>query len=237
MATAQKRVAIMQPTYLPWSGYFGLMLEVDLFIFLDSVQFSRRSWQQRNQIKGSQGAQWLTIPVLSKGKRDQLISDVEIDVSGKYFDKHKLSMANAYAKCPYFDLIAEIVFPFLDHKEKNLAELNIKLITELSKSLNVDTRFVRSSTLYQQGYKADLLASLCAEVGATEYVSPPGSKEYMQKSSAFESYGVKTRFFDYSHPIYKQPHGEFLPFMSVVDMLFNCGLESYQLIRQRINED
>src|SRR4051812_27602699 len=100
------RVAIMQPTYLPWSGYFGLMRSVDLFIFLDSVQFARRSWQQRNQIKTANGAHWLTVPVNSKGKRDQRIDDVEIDASAQFAGAHTRAIELSYRKSAAFALLA-----------------------------------------------------------------------------------------------------------------------------------
>ena len=224
-------MAIMQPTYLPWSGYFGLMLSVDAFVLLDSVQFTRRSWQQRNQIKTANGAQWLSVPVLSKGKRDQLICEVELDQGSGFAAKHRRSIEMSYAKSPHFKQYADTLLPLLDNNSPLLADLTISLILQLKAQLGITTRVLRSSELDGSGAKADLLASLCKQIGATAYVSPPGSKEYLDESGAFEQIGVPVRYYEFKHPEYPQPFGEFLPYMSIIDMLFNCGERSAELIR------
>lgn len=223
------RVAIMQPTYLPWCGYFGLMQAVDIFIFLDSVQFAKRSWQQRNQIKTPRGAQWVTVPVANKGKRDQLICEVEIDNSSNFANTHRKSIESNYAKAPWFkdlgpNLLAGIEGQIL------LADLNIGIIEYCRTLLGIETPLLRSSRMLGRGAKADLLASLCKDVGATEYISVPGSKDYLDESSAFEKIGVPVRYFNYRHPEYPQLFGDFLPYMSVIDMLFNCGDKSAELV-------
>lgn len=225
------RVAIMQPTYLPWSGYFGLMQSVDVFVLLDSVQFGRRSWQQRNRIKTASGAQWLSVPVLSKGKREQLICQVEVDKGSGFAASHRRSIEMSYAKTPCFTQCADRILPFLDNGSTLLADLNISVILELKAELGITTRLLRSSELHCSGAKADLLASLCRQIGATTYVSPPGSKEYLDESDAFESAGVQVQYFEFKHPKYQQPFGEFLPYMSIIDMLFNCGERSSSLIQ------
>jgi len=224
-------VAIMQPTYLPWSGYFGLMQSVDVFVLLDSVQFARRSWQQRNQIKTATGAQWLSVPVQSKGKRDQLICEVELDKSSGFAAAHRRSIETCYAKTQYFKQYADSLLPLLDNCSPLLADLSIGLILQLKAQLAIPTRVMRSSELDGSGAKADLLASLCSQIGATAYVSPPGSKEYLNDSDAFEKIGVLVQYFEFKHPEYPQPFGEFLPNMSIIDMLFNCGERSSALIQ------
>lgn len=226
------RVAIMQPTYLPWSGYFGLMQSVDVFVLLDSVQFSRRSWQQRNQIKTPNGAQWLSVPVQSKGKRDQLISEVEVDKSSGFAATHRRSIEMSYAKTPHFKQYVDTLVPLLDNSSPLLADLTISLILQLKAQLGITTRVLRSSELDGSGTKAHLLASLCKQIGATAYVSPPGSKEYMDESDAFKEIGVPVHYYEFKHPEYPQPFGEFLPYMSIIDMLFNCGERSPVLIRR-----
>lgn len=224
------RVAIMQPTYLPWSGYFGLMHSVDLFIFLDSVQFARRSWQQRNQIKTANGPQWLTVPVLAKGRRDQLISEVEIDGTVNFAASHRGSIEMSYRKAPCFDTHAGSLLALLESPGNRLADLTIGLILRLKALMGISSRMLRSSELDGVGSKADLLASLCQQVGATEYISPPGSREYLEASDAFAKIGVPVRYFEFIHPEYPQRFGEFLPNMSCIDMLFNCGDRSLSLI-------
>jgi hypothetical protein len=228
------RVAIMQPTYSPWCGYFGLMQAVDIFIFLDSTQFAKRSWQQRNQIKTSQGAQWLTVPVVSRGKRDQLINEVQLDAGSNFANTHRKTIETNYAKAACFkecgpELLARIDFP-----HKLLIDLNISIIEHCRAVLGINTPVMYSSRMEGNGAKADLLAALCKEVGATEYISAPGSKEYLDKSSAFDEIEVPVRYFNYRHPEYLQLFGDFLPYMSVIDMLLNCGAYSADLIRSGI---
>lgn len=223
-------VAIMQPTYMPWSGYFGLMRSVDLFVFLDSVQFAKRSWQQRNQIKTPNGAAWLTVPVLSKGKRYQLIQDVEIDRAGDFPQSHQRSLELNYKKTKYFDVHGPHLSAVLAAEHVYLADMTIALVTSLRDILGITTPLRRSREFAMAGTNAELLASLCEQVGATEYVSPPGSREYLDKSDAFSRRGIPVRYFQYIHPTYEQRFGDFIPYLSVVDMLFSCGPATLQLI-------
>ena len=225
------RVAIMQPTYLPWAGYFGLMHSVDLFILLDTVQFARRSWQQRNQIKSPSGAKWLTASVQKRGRREQLISQVELDNSGDFVDVHRKTIIHCYSKAKYFENYASDFFAQICQPKEMLSDLNTSTIEYLASQLNISTQIRRASDIGGVGNKADLLADICKIVGATQYISVPGSKGYLDGSSAFEECGIPVRYFHFDHPLYKQLHGEFLPYMSVMDMLFNCGSESYDLIK------
>jgi len=225
------RVAIMQPTYLPWSGYFGLMQAVDLFIFLDSVQFAKRSWQQRNQIKTPLGAQWLTVPVLSKGKQDQLITSVEINLDSGFPSDHQKAIEIHYRKTKYYETYAPRLFAWLASPSRKLVDITMGLILEIKDFLGIPTRTLRASQLGSLGAKAELLASLCREVRASEYISPPGSKEYLAESDAFEKSGIQIKYFDFRHPQYPQLYGPFLPFMSSIDLIFNCGPESTEIIR------
>lgn len=224
----------MQPTYLPWCGYFGLMQAVDVFIFLDSVQFARRSWQQRNQIKTLQGAQWLSVPVIKKGKRDQIICETETDQSNNFATTHRKTIEINYSRTIAFRNLSSGLFDCIEKPEPLLADLNIGIIDYCRSVLGIQTRLLRSSQMQGGGVKADLLASLCKEIGATEYISVPGSKDYLDESSAFEEIGVPVRYFNYRHPQYPQQFGDFLPYMSVIDMLFNCGDKSAGLIRSGI---
>ena len=226
------RVAIMQPTYLPWSGYFGLMESVDLFVLLDTVQFARRSWQQRNQIKTASGSKWLTVPVMTKGRRDQTINEVQIDPNARFEHSHRRAIELNYGRAPFFDDIAPELLVSLEEKRTRLSELDIDLILRLRDLLGISTPVMRSSQLRPVGTKADLLASVCEQVGGTEYVSPPGSRDYLDESDAFEKIGMPVRYFEFHHPVYPQLFGEFLPYMSCIDLLLNCGDQSLPLIER-----
>lgn len=224
------RVAIMQPTYLPWIGYFGLMYSVDTFVLLDSVQFAKRSWQQRNQIKTTNGAQWLSVPVLSKGKRDQKICQVELDPTSHFLKSHRQAIEHNYCKAPHYSLFSPHIMDAFDGSYEMLSKLNIDFIFRIRDCLNINTKIVRSSEMNGNGDKADLLLSLCRELGASEYISPPGSRGYLEETDVFLQEGIPVKYFNFSHPIYPQIHGEFLSHLSCIDLLFNCGKKSRDLI-------
>lgn len=220
------KVAIMQPTYLPWVGYFALMKSVDIFIILDSVQFSKRSWQQRNQIKTESGPKWLTVPVISKGKMEQLITDVQIDHSNKFPENHINMIKQNYKKSKFFNNYSEDLFNILRKKHKNLSSLSIDLILLIRELLGIKTTIKYSSDFSTKGSKDELLAELCEHVGATEYISPPGSKVYLDKSVSFVRRNISVTYFDYKHIEYNQLHGGFAEYMSAIDLLFNYGPQS-----------
>lgn len=223
----------MQPTLFPWSGYLGLMMNVDKFIYLDTVQFSRRSWQQRNQIKTNNGAEWITIPVIAKGKRDQIIKDVVIDNTSNFNKKIQKTITSAYIKSKNFNC-SEAVFEILNNENLQLSNLNIEIIDWIKQYLEIETQTIYASSLENRGAKADLLAHLCEQVGADEYISPLGSQEYLEQSNIFETKNIKLSYFQYNHPIYKQLHGDFLPNMSSIDLIFNEGQESINIIKESI---
>ena len=226
----------MQPTYIPWMGYFGLMMSVDLFVLLDSVQFSKRSWQQRNQIKSNSGPQWLTVPVHTKGKRDQLIVDVHIDLSREFHLSHIRALEINYRKSIFFDEIFPLLKETLLNPPETLLELNIRMIELIRGLLGINTPLMRSSTLLAGGENALLLANICLELGATEYISPPGSRVYLDETNIFEKIKIPVEYFDFQCLPYTQQFGEFLPFMSTVDLLFNCGSSGKDFIQKGITK-
>lgn len=228
-------VAIMQPTYLPWVGYFALMDRVDLFIYLDSVQFARRSWQQRNRIKTAQGELMLTIPVLKKGMREQQLCEVQILANGTFPGAHLKAIELSYAKAPYFGRYGTELQSLLAGHSGNLCDLTIGICEWLANSFGIRTPRMRSSQMDNQGAKADLLVHLCQQVGATDYVSPRGSADYLDDSTAFADAKIALHYHEYSHPHYQQLHGDFLPYMGAIDLLFHCGPESLSVIRSGVS--
>jgi hypothetical protein len=231
----ESEVAIMQPTYLPWIGYFAMIDRVDRFVYLDSVQFARRSWQQRNRIKSADGELMLTIPVNSKGRRDQLIAETEIVWTSGFSTKHVRAIEAAYRKAPFFETYFDGLKTKLLQEQPFLADFTIGLIEFLCGAFNIATPRVRSSSLQAGGQKADLLASLCQTVGATSYLSAPGSQGYIEESDAFERASVSVRYHHYNHPIYPQGKRDFLPYMAAIDLLFHCGGdEGLKILRQGV---
>jgi hypothetical protein len=223
----------MQPTYLPWLGYFDLMDQVDIFIFLDNVQFAKRSWQQRNRIKTPRGLEWLTVPVIVRGRYHQLIKEVEIsDVD--FWKKHVRAIELNYSRAPYFeDFFPELLSIFENGKPwKSLLELNTELIKWLTKVIGIKTPVVRASSLGVVGKRTSLLAAICQSIGATRYISPIGSAGYLLgEIQEFTHKNIEVFFHHYTHPTYNQLFPPFLPFASVIDLVFNEGPKSLEIIQ------
>lgn len=228
-------IAIMQPTYLPWIGYFAMIDRVDRFVYLDSVQFARRSWQQRNRIKTANGELMLSVPVLSKGKRDQTIAEAAVDWDSGFAAKHARSIEAAYRAAPFFAEHFEPLRAKLAEPVPSLGDYTIGLIEFLCGRFGIDTPRIRSSSLKSEGQKAELLAAICTELGAGRYLSAPGSREYIEESHAFGRAKVAVDYHEYSHPAYTQGAGAFLPYMAAIDLLFHCGGEAgLRVIRQGV---
>lgn len=222
--------AIMQPTYLPWAGYLAMIEKADIFVFLDSVQFARRSWQQRNRIKTPAGEQMLTIPVLNKGRRDQKISEVQIDCTSRFADKHKATISANYAGAAYFDDYAPQLFSCLDNAGPSLSVFTIEIVEWLMKCIECTTPILRSSDLQAEGQKDELLFAICRELDADVYLAAPASRDYLDQSECFSGSGVEIVYHAYNHPTYPQCHGAFLPYMSSLDMLLNTGEECREIL-------
>lgn len=218
-----KTIVIMQPTYLPWIGYFDLMDQCDQFIFLDHVQFARRSWQQRNRIKTAHGEQMLTVPVLSKGLRDQSIREVRIDSAKNFTVDHVKSIHSAYAKAPFYRRCADGLEEIFNRKHEFLCELNIQLIQWFAGVLGLHKECIRNSSLGVAGKKTQLLLSICRALGATCYLSAVGSREYIEEENLFPGSGIELVYHQFHHPVYPQLHGEFIPYLSILDLVMNVG--------------
>ena len=228
-------IAIMQPTFLPWIGYFAMIDRVEDFVFLDSVQFSKRSWQQRNQIFSLNGPIWLTVPIISKGKSDQLIKDTKIDNSREWARKVHNSLTSSYSNTKFFKKYRGPIFESINQNIENISDLNINLIKVIMDQLGMNgTKFYRSSELSSEGSKAELLSNICVELGKNEYLSAPGSKEYISESRDFEQRSIEVKYHDYKHPEYDQGKKEFRSHLSIVDLLFNEGDKALEILRSGV---
>ncbi len=228
-----EKIAIAQPTYLPWLGYFDLLDQVDKFVLLDTVQFSKQSWQQRNRIKTPTGLMWLTVPVVFRGRLGQRIVDVEIRES-EFWREHSRTIELNYRRAPFFDLYYPPLSELLRSASSGLrlAELTIALFRWLSEVLGIKTPIVRSSELAAEGKRTQLLAEICSLSGAITYVSPLGSADYLlNELPILTERGVNVVFQHYEHPSYHQLFPPFQPHASVLDLLFNEGENSLATIR------
>lgn len=226
------KIAISQPTYLPWLGYFDLMRQVDLFVFLDSVQFEKQSWQQRNRIKTPTGLQWLTVPVIYRHRFGQKICDVEIR-EGAFVNKHLRAIELNYRRSRYFDIYFPEITKLLDPFRSGglLVDLNLALTQWLQKVLGIATPTMLSSKLRVEGQRSQLLVNICRMLEADLYISPRGSAEYLLRDlHLFEAAQIEVKFQNYSHPEYPQSFPPFCAQASVLDLIFNQGQESLELI-------
>lgn len=229
--------AIMQPTYLPWLGYFALMDLADVFVFLDDVQLSRQSWQTRNRIKGESGKElMLTVPIRHAG--DQPIKDVEIEGT-HWIAKHLKSFEQNYRKAPHFGEAMGLYKPILEAQPRKLCDLNISLISSIADRLGLAGRRLRSSELAEKSAdRRDRLVDICKAVGADTYLSPAGAAGYLSEENAegqFSEHGMKLLYQRYEHPTYPQVNGAFLSHMGVLDLIANVGIaQATALIRSGI---
>ncbi len=226
------KIAISQPTYLPWLGYFDLIDQVDRFVVLDSVQFEKQSWQQRNRIKTPTGLQWLTVPVVFRGRLAQKIQEVEIRESG-FSGSHLRAIELNYRRAPFFEkYFGDLKAILADEASPRLADLNFRIIQWLMNCLEIRTPLVKSSEVHCEGKRSQLLVNLCAALGADSYLSPIGSAAYLlAELHLFEQGHIEVSFQHYEHPRYRQQFGEFMPYASVLDLLFNEGERAGEIVR------
>ncbi len=226
-----KKVAIVQSNYIPWKGYFDMIALVDEFILYDDMQFTRRDWRNRNQIKTSQGLHWLTVPVQSKGKYDQAIKDTEIDGTD-WAATHWKSLSLNYARAPHFKEIAEWLQPiYMNESFTHLSVLNRRLIEAINGYLGIKTRITNSWDYQLLDGKTERLADLCRQAGGSEYVSGPAAKDYVDEN-VFINTNIKLSWFDYQgYSEYPQLWGAFSHHVSILDLLFNCGKDAPRYMR------
>ncbi len=226
-----KKVAIVQSNYIPWKGYFDMIAAVDEFILYDDMQYTRRDWRNRNQIKTPIGAQWLTVPVQAKGKYHQKIRDTLIDGSD-WAVTHWRAFEQNYRRAPHFDEIAAWLEPlYVSARYTHLSQLNRALIEASCAYLGIKTAITNSWDYSLLDGKTERLADLCKQAGGAEYISGPAAKGYIE-DHIFAVKGIKLTWFDYSgYPEYRQLWGEFIHGVTILDLLFNCGKEAPQHMR------
>lgn len=226
-----KKVAILQSNYIPWKGYFDMIAAVDEFILYDDMQYTRRDWRNRNQIKTPQGVQWLTVPVLVKGKYHQKIRETEIDGTD-WAGTHWKTLQQNYRRAPCFSEIATWLEPLYLHQSySHISQLNRAFIESVCEYLGIKTTITNSWDYTLVDGKTERLADLCAQAGAGEYISGPAAKGYIDEQ-AFSDIGVKLTWFDYAgYPEYPQLWGDFTHGVTILDLLFNCGKDAPRYMR------
>lgn len=225
---------VHQPNYLPYLGFFEKASQSDIFIIYDTTQFKKNDWQNRNRLCSTDGWQWITVSILHSF--GQKIKEVEIDYTRKPLKNNWSKIQTIYGKAPYFKKYAGIFDDIYKKEYRYIADLNYDLITAISKILGLNTKFIRSSELRSIETKSSqALVDLCNIVSADTYISGSEGRNYLE-TNLFDESNIKLQFQNYKHPVYKQfNNSEFQPYMSIVDLIFNCGEASLEILKSGNN--
>jgi hypothetical protein len=222
---------ILQPGYIPWLGFFNQMIQTDLFVYYDDVQYDRRGWRNRNQIKGPETVIMLTVPVIQKGLFTQLLLDTSIDNTMPWAKKHLLTIQRCYAKSPFFKEYFPELESILNQTWENLLDLDLRCTNLFRKWLGINTPVMQSSSLPSgDNDKTGRLVEICKAAGITEYISGPLCKNYIDSDQMTKS-GITLLLHEYHHPVYNQRFPPFVSHLSCLDLIMNEGPESLGILR------
>lgn len=233
-----RKSAIIQSSYIPWKGYFDLINEVDDFVLFDDVQYTRRDWRNRNKIKTAHGLCWLTIPVEVKGKFFQKIKETKVADEGIWAENHFQTLKHAYSKAPHWvDYEARIADAYEKASKLDfLSEVNRLFISSICSWLNIDTRLHWSSDFDLADGKNERLISICSQLKASEYISGPAAKDYIEQEK-FEQAGISVSWADYSgYQEYPQMYPPFEHGVSILDLLVHTGPEARSYMKSFKND-
>jgi hypothetical protein len=223
----------MQPAYIPWLGYFDRIMKSDVHIVLDNVvmdQNSKTKFTNRNKIRTPNSWIWLTVPLNSVTRSDEkVISDLKISSSLNWSEKHWKTIQAYYSRSPYFSRYANYFENFYHKNWEYLSPMLEESTNYLLHELGIKTQQLRSSKLSPTSKKSDLILELCIKAGATTYLSGPFGRHYLDEG-AFEKAGISLSYHDYPHPIYNQNYAGFEAYMSILDLLFNHGERSLEIL-------
>lgn len=227
-----KTVVIHQPDFLPYLGFFHRFLHADMYIALDNVQFcsSSRSWTNRDKIKTPNGEKWLSISV-NKAPRDTNINDICINYAVDWQTQNLNLLRQNYSKAEYFNEVFPYIEGLYDKKYEKLSNLTLESIRLLNELFDIRIEIILSSTLRASKAKSERLVELLQQVGATHYLSGVGARDY-HDDEPFKMAGIEVIWQDFTPPVYPQLHGDFIPYLSSIDLLFNCGIRrSREILR------
>lgn len=232
------KCVILQPSYIAWRGYFDQIDRADVFVFYDDVQFDKNGWRNRNLIKTAQGAQWLTIPVRTKGAVSEAIPINKIRIAWEkpWPIHHWRAIQFAYKRAPFFDMYAEFFSQMYTREPEYLGEFTIQTTVEIANLLGItNTRFLKSSELNGvSGEKTDRLIEILRRVGADHYISGPAAKDYIEEEK-FKRAGIRLEYMQYNYPPYPQLHLPFTSKVSIIDLLLMTGPQALDYIRGKTN--
>lgn len=230
-----RRVAILQSSYVPWKGYFDLLASVDDFVLLDSVQYTKNDWRNRNRIKTPRGTSWLTIPIHRPNGLRTRICDAQA-ATGDWHIRHLEMLFQNYRNAPSFHRVRPfLVELYRTCPTKRLSDINHHFLTQIAEYLGIRTRFWWSMDFDLPQDRNERLVELCRKLQATEYISGPSAEVYLDARS-FNASGIDVRFFGYEgFPPYSQVHPPFDPFVSVLDPILHWGEQARLLVLRYLN--
>jgi hypothetical protein len=230
----QIKATIYQPTYLPWSGFFGMIDLVDVFVIFDDVQFVKDSWQRRNKLKFQNSERWISVPIIKNF--GQKINQVKINNSINWRDDHSNKIYDYYNKSPFYDDYESKIHSFYEREWEYLVDLNMTIIKDLSKILGLNIpKFVKSSEIDgDKGQKTDRILYILEKIGADESIVGPTARTYTDKQK-FADKNIQLYWYEFNHPVYPQLEEEFIPYLSVIDLIFNNGENAINYIRKGNN--
>lgn len=224
------KISVHQPHYHPWIGYFDKIQKSDVFVYLDNVQYKKREFQNRNKIRTKDGWVWLTVPVVTKGNYFQKICEVEIDNSNAWLKTHWEMIKANYKKAEYFLAHKDFFENIYSAKWNRLMDISVKITEYLLEQFQIKTKICYESDMDVSAVSTDRIIQICKKLGADTYLTGQGAREYMDEKR-FEQEGIALQWQEFEHPVYKQVYEGFEPCMSAIDLLFNCGTESSEIIR------
>ncbi len=226
------KAVILQPSYIPWRGYFHQIAKADIFVFYDDVQYDRRGWRNRNQIKTPKGLQWLTIPVHSKGVQvlGTPINQIPIVWENAWMVDHLKTIQNTYTKAPCFSpFFEQVLLPAYKH-HLLLADFTISLTIAIADFVGITGKtFLRSSSLNVGGTKTERLINILNQIGADHYISGPSAQDYIDPQ-LFKENDIQLEYMHYDYPEYPQLYPPFEPAVSIIDLIFMTGEETLNYI-------
>ena len=232
MLTSRRlRCAIVQPSYIPWRGYFDLIRRTDVFVFYDDVQYDRRGWRNRNRIKTPAGTQWLTIPVHARGAQTEHIPINEIRFAETDWPREPLeTLRRSYSRAPHFNDYSDCFELVYASPPPLLADFTIALTIDIASFLDIETRFIRASSLNASGRSTERLIDVLRKIGATQYLSGPSAKSYIDEQQ-FGDAGIALEWMEYAYPEYEQFHPPYDPYVTILDLLFMTGPAATRLLQ------
>ena len=228
----KKIVCIHQPDFAPYLGFFHRLLKVDLFVLLDDAQFVRKGkgWQNRDKIKTRQGEAWLTIPV-QKAPLEETINHIRLHLDRKWVNSALNLLTENYRRAEFFDEYFPAFEKVLQSNHELLIDLNLNILDVIYKILDISVPTILASQLAAQGNKNERLIDILQKVSGTDYLSGVGARDYMDEKKFLKA-GIAVHWQNFKHPIYPQLHGDFIPYLSVLDTIFNCGPEAKHILRR-----